>query len=122
MCIRDRNSGGGQFRVGVAHFRRQWRDQGVKEAAFRAELVAVANGPPQDAPQHIAAPFEMCIRDSPLKTGDARFRRYGENDRQASVLGKDALVQTGIEANCPRTQSGAACSAASSRVGSVPPA
>ena len=46
-----------QLRIGLAHFGGQRRGQGVEERLPRAEFVAVADGAPRNAPQHIAATF-----------------------------------------------------------------
>ena len=44
-----------QLGVGVAHLGGQRRDQLVEERLPRTELVAVADGAPGDAAQHVAA-------------------------------------------------------------------
>ena len=47
----------GQLRIGLAHDAREILDQAVEEGLGLAELVAVADGAADDAPQHVAASF-----------------------------------------------------------------
>ena len=57
QCRRERVGTFDELRIGIAHLGRERRDEAMEERALDAELVAMAQGAPDDAAQHVTAPF-----------------------------------------------------------------
>ena len=81
----DLVGGGRQLRIGVAHFRRQRRNQLMEEGAFGAQLVAVTDRAAHDPAQHVAAPFV------------GRQHPVGDQERGGADVIGDHPQRTGVQ-------------------------